>query len=43
MTVKQMRSKIKDIYPYSHRWAKRVDAMKDNQVIAVYYNLVLGK
>lgn len=38
MTVEQMRSHIKEVYddPYD-TWSRKVDAMYDDQVIAIYH------
>lgn len=36
MTDEQKRSAVKDMYPKSHRWAKRVDRMSDDQVFAIW-------
>ena len=37
MTVEQMRSRIRDVYP-AEKWHRRVYAMYDDQVIAVFHN-----
>lgn len=39
MSVEQMRGWLKQQYHGSFRWVDRVNAMSDNQVIAVYYRL----
>lgn len=39
MRVCQMRARIKSVYP-SKRWRSRVDKMQDEQVIAVYFNML---
>lgn len=40
MSVDQMREYIRKEYPDSENWAARVKAMKDNQVIAIYYKII---
>lgn len=35
MSAQEAREKLKAMYP-SKRWAKRVDRMRDDQVIAIY-------
>lgn len=37
MNVDDMRAKIKQVYPHD-TWSRRVDAMWDGQVIAIYYD-----
>lgn len=42
MSVEQMRWSLKNKtkYRFSFKWINRVNAMKDNQVIAVYHRLL---
>lgn len=40
MSAEQMRARILEVYPNSTKWAKRVEKMSDNQVIAIYYNML---
>ena len=36
MNVQHMRGHVAALYPNSPSWAKRVQAMSDNQIIAIY-------
>lgn len=38
MNVNQMRARVAECYP-GPRWAKRVQRMNDDQVIAIFYRL----
>lgn len=40
MEIANMRSHIKNAYDNSPSWVDRVDRMPDNQVTAIYYNLL---
>jgi hypothetical protein len=43
MTTIQMRERVKTAYPGPH-WKRKVNKMTDEQIIAIYYNLIrLGK
>ena len=44
MSVEQMRAvlKTRTKYKNSYRWINRVNAMSDNQVIAVYFRMSRG-
>ena len=39
MSVDQMRGWLKQQYNGAWKWVNRVNAMSDNQVVAVYYRL----
>lgn len=39
MSLEQMRQAIKDAYPGSPRWHRRVDRYPDSQVIAIYHRM----
>lgn len=39
MTIQQMRERIQLRY-YSDAWKRKVRAMSDNQVVAIYYRLL---
>lgn len=38
MNVNQMRARVSECYP-GPRWAKKVQQMNDDQVIAIFYRL----
>ena len=42
-SVSYMRDALKQMYPGSHRWAKRVDQMADGQVLAIYNRKINSK
>lgn len=39
MSVDAMRAALKKLYKGASKWVNRVDAMHDEQVIAVYYRM----
>lgn len=40
MDIQYMKEWIKTAYPYGTNWAKKVEHMSDNQVIATYHRMV---
>ena len=40
MTVNQMREFLAGCYHAADKWVKRVEAMSDNQIIAIYYRML---
>lgn len=38
-----MRSWLKDQYNRAAKWTKKVDAMSDSQVMAIYYRMTAAK
>lgn len=40
LSLEQMRNYIMGRYGYAARWCDKVNAMPDNQVIAIYWRLI---
>ena len=40
MSIEQMREEVKKLYP-GKAWKERVDAMSDNQILALYRRKVI--
>jgi hypothetical protein len=39
MSIPMTREALKGLYPKSRKWAAKVDAMEDDQVLAVLFNM----
>ncbi len=40
MSINQMRGYLKSLYNGSYKWVNKVNAMHDEQVVAVYYRFI---